>query len=347
MHGARAPAAGADFVLPGPESTMLDAAKPVVSVCAVRTGAGKSQTSRAVGRVLLDAGLTVGLIRHPMPYGDLEAMRVQRFASIADIDASHPTIEEREEYERPAEMGMLVYAGVDYEEITRLAEEEGDVLIWDGGNNDLTFLRPDLSIVVVDPLRPGDELAYFPGEANLRMADIVLVNKADSATGEQLRRVLEDVAGANPAASVIQADSPVTLDDGPPLDGRTALVVEDGPTITHGGMPFGRGRWPPWRRERREVDPRRYAVGSIRDTFAKYPHIGPVLPAMGYSDEQLRDLEQTINDTECDVVVAGTPIDLARLIDTRHPIRRATYEFSHRSGPSLEEVLAPIIRRAS
>ena len=326
---------------------MLKAAKPVVSVCAVRTGAGKSQTSRAVGRVLLDAGLTVGLIRHPMPYGDLEAMRVQRFASIADIDASHPTIEEREEYERPAEMGMLVYAGVDYEEITRLAESESDVLIWDGGNNDLPFLRPDLAIVVVDPLRPGDELAYFPGEANLRMAEVVLVNKADSATAEQLRRVLEDVAAANPDASVIQADSPVTLEDGPSLEGKTALVVEDGPTITHGGMPFGAGTVAATEAGASRVDPRRYAVGSIRDTFAKYPHIGPVLPAMGYGDEQLRDLEQTINDTECDVVVAGTPIDLARLIETRHPIRRATYELRHRSGPSLDEVLAPIVRRAS
>ncbi len=242
-----------------------------------------------------------------MPYGDLEAMRVQRFASIADIDASHPTIEEREEYERPAEMGMLVYAGVDYEEITRLAEDECDVLIWDGGNNDLPFLRPDLSIVVADPLRPGDELAYYPGEANLRMADLVIVNKADSATDEQVRRVLEDIAAANPDASVMQADSPVTLDDGPPLDGLTALVVEDGPTITHGGMPFGAGTVAAREAGASRVDPRRYAVGSIRDTFTKYPHIGPVLPAMGYGDDQLRDLERTINDTECDVVVDGHP----------------------------------------
>lgn len=349
MHTAgRALAAGASFSLPGPDATMLSSTKPVVSVCAVRTGAGKSQTSRAVGRILLDAGKRVGLIRHPMPYGDLEAMRVQRFATIADIDASHPTIEEREEYERPVEMGIVVYAGVEYEEITRLAESECDVLIWDGGNNDLPFLRPDLAIVVVDPLRPGDELAYHPGEANLRMADVVIVNKVESASAAQRRQVLDDVASANPTAAVIEAASPVSLSEGPSLEGRAVLVVDDGPTISHGGMRFGAGTV-----AAREagaaslVDPRPYAVGSIRDTFTAYPHIERVLPAMGYSEEQLHDLERTINETECDVVVTGTPIDLARLIDSRHPIRHATYELSPLGGPRLEEVLAPITRHGS
>jgi predicted GTPase len=349
MHAAaRALAAGASFSLPGPGATMLTSTKPVVSVCAVRTGAGKSQTSRAVGRILLDAGKRVGLIRHPMPYGDLEAMRVQRFATIADIDSSHPTIEEREEYERPVEMGIVVYAGVEYEEITRLAESECDVLIWDGGNNDLPFLRPDLAIVVVDPLRPGDELAYHPGEANLRMADVVLVNKVDSASAAQRRQVLEHVASANPMAAVIEAASPVSLSEGPSLEGRAVLVVDDGPTITHGGMRFGAGTVAAQEAGAASlVDPRPHAVGSIRDTLAAYPHIERVLPAMGYSEDQLHDLERTINEIECDVVVTGTPIDLARLIDSRHPIRHATYELSPLEGPRLEGVLAPITRHVN
>ncbi len=345
MHcAARAQAANADFSLPGPHSTMLAATKPVVSVCAVRTGSGKSQTSREIGRILVGAGLKVGLIRHPMPYGDLEPMRVQRFATISDIDASHPTIEEREEYERPVEMGIVVYAGVDYADITRLAASESDVLIWDGGNNDLPFLRPDISIVVVDPLRPGDELAYYPGETNLRMADVVIVNKVDSASEGQIREVLGHVAAANPAAAVIEAASPVSLGAGAPLEGSAALVVEDGPTITHGGMPFGAGTVAARQAGAGSVvDPRPYAVGSIRDTFERYPHIESVLPAMGYSDDQLRDLEQTINATPCDVVVTGTPIDLSRLIDSRHPVRHATYELSQVSGPGLEEILAPVV----
>ena len=345
MHcAARVQAANADFSLPGPRSTMLAATKPVVSVCAVRTGSGKSQTSREIGRILVGAGLKVGLIRHPMPYGDLEPMRVQRFATISDIDASHPTIEEREEYERPVEMGIVVYAGVDYADITRLAASESDVLIWDGGNNDLPFLRPDISIVVVDPLRPGDELAYYPGETNLRMADVVIVNKVDSASEDQIREVLGHVAAANPAAAVIEAASPVSLGAGAPLEGRAALVVEDGPTITHGGMPFGAGTVAARQAGAASVvDPRPHAVGSIRDTFERYPHIESVLPAMGYSDDQLRDLEQTINATPCDVVVTGTPIDLSRLIDSHHPVRHATYELSQVSGPGLEEILAPVV----
>jgi predicted GTPase len=349
MHcAARVQSAGADFTLPGPRSTMLAASKPVISVCAVRTGSGKSQTSRAVGRILVGAGLRVGLIRHPMPYGDLEPMRVQRFATLAEIDASHPTIEEREEYERPVEMGIVVYAGVDYADITRLAASESDVLIWDGGNNDVPFLRPDLSIVVVDPLRPGHELAYYPGETNLRMADVLIVNKVDSASEDQIEEVLSHIAAANPAAAVIRAASPVSLRDGAPLEGRDALVVEDGPTITHGEMPFGAGTVAARRAGAASVvDPRPHAVGSIRDMFERYPHIGSVLPAMGYSDDQLRELEQTINGTPCDVVVTGTPIDLSRLIDSHHPVRHATYELSQVSGPALEELLAPVVAMAT
>ena len=348
MHRASiALAAGADFTLLGPHSTMLRSSKPVVAVCAVRTGSGKSQTSRRVGRILLDAGLAVALVRHPMPYHDLEAMRVQRFATLADIDASHPTIEEREEYERPVELGMVMYAGVDYGAILASAEQEADVIVWDGGNNDLPFFRPDLLIVVVDPLRPGHELRYHPGEANLRMADVVVVNKVDSADAGSVARVLEDVAALNPRATVVRAASPVTLEDGPPVDGRRVLVVEDGPTITHGGMPFGAGTVAAQQAgAAARVDPRPYAVGSIAATLRHYPHIGPVLPAMGYSTEQLRDLEATVDAVDCDVVVAGTPIRLDRLIRSRHPIRHATYELEELAGPTLADALAPVVGRA-
>ncbi len=348
MHRAAiALAAGADFTLLGPERTMLRGSKPIVAVCAVRTGAGKSQTSREVGRILIDAGLRPSLVRHPMPYHELEPMRAQRFATLADIDASNPTVEEREEYERPVEMGIVVHAGVDYAEVLARAEAESDVVIWDGGNNDLPFFRPDLLVVVVDPLRAGDELAYHPGEANLRMADVVLVNKLDSAAPEQVRRVLEDVADANPAATVIRAESPVSLAEGPPLEGRAVLVVEDGPTITHGGMALGAGTVAARQAgAATEVDPRPHAVGSIAETFRRYPHIGALLPAMGYSDEQLADLEATINATDCDVVVTGTPIDLARIIDCRHPIRHATYELRQIGEPTLADALAPMIAGA-
>jgi predicted GTPase len=345
MHKASiALAAGADFKLLGPASTMLSSRKPVVSVCAVRTGSGKSQTSRRVGQILLDEGLKVALVRHPMPYGNLQAMRVQRFATLADIDASHPTVEEREEYETPVEMGMVMYSGVDYADILERAEAEADVIIWDGGNNDFSFFRPDLSIVVVDPLRAGHELKYHPGETNLRLADVAVVNKIDSASLDQIERVLADIAAVNPAMTVIRATSPVSLDDGTSLVNKAVLVVEDGPTITHGGLPFGAGTvaaqaaGAPIR-----VDPRPYAVGSIAGVYEQYPHIGSVLPAMGYSDEQLRELEATINAAECDVVVTGTPIDLGRLIHSRHPIRHVTYELHELGEPSLQSVLAPIV----
>ena len=337
-------AAGANFSLLGPNATMLRSAKPVIAVGAVRTGAGKSQTSRRIGQILLDHGLRVALVRHPMPYGDLEAMRVQRFASQADIDASNPTIEEREEYERPVELGMVMYAGVDYGAILGEAEQDADVIVWDGGNNDFPFFRPDLFVVVTDPLRPGHELRYHPGEANLRMADVVVVNKIDSATPEQVGRVLADVTAVNPAATVVRAESPVTLSRGPTLVGKSVLVIDDGPTITHGGMPFGAGAVAAKNAGADElIDPRPWAVGSIAEVFERFPHIGHVLPAMGYGDEQLKELEATINATPCDVVVTGTPIDLGRLISVKVPIRHATYELRELGRPNLEDTLLPVL----
>jgi predicted GTPase len=340
-------AAGADFRLMGPDATMLPSAKPVVAVCAVRTGCGKSQTSRKVGQALLDAGLRVVLVRHPMPYGDLEAMRVQRFATLADVDASHPTVEEREEYEEPIRMGMVVYAGVDYEAILRRAEQEADVVIWDGGNNDFPFFAPDLLIVVADPLRPGHELLYHPGEVNLRMADVVVVNKVDSAEAHNVEAVVESVEVVNPMATLIFAKSPPKLDAGPELLGKLVLVVDDGPTLTHGGMPFGAGLVAARNAGAANiVDPRPYAKGSLKDVFARYPQLTNALPAMGYSPAQLRELEETINAADCDVVVTGTPIDLTRLIRSRHPIRHARYELEEVGKPTIAEVLEPIITRA-
>jgi predicted GTPase len=280
-----------------------------------------------------------------MPYGDLEAMRVQRFATLQDIDDAHATIEEREEYEEPVSLGMTVYAGVDYAAVLELAQAECDVLVWDGGNNDLPFFRPDLHVVVVDPLRPGHERTYHPGEANLLRADVVVVNKVDSATPDQVRAVLRTVARANPLATVVTAESPVELDPGPSLRGKRVLVVEDGPTLTHGGMAHGAG-WVAAREEEPAeiVDPRPFAQGSIAGVFAAYPHVGPVLPAMGYSDAMLEDLERTIEAADVDVVVTGTPIDLGRLLTTRHPIRRARYTLREVGRPTLADALAPLLR---
>jgi predicted GTPase len=345
MHKASiALAAGADFTLLGPRSTMLNSVKPVIAVTAVRTGCGKSQTSRAVGRILRSHGLAVALVRHPMPYGDLEAMRVQRFGSLADIDAANPTVEEREEYEAPVELGMVMYAGVDYAEILARAQEEADVIIWDGGNNDFPFFAPDVHIVVVDPLRAGHELTYHPGEVNLRMADVVVVNKTDTAEPADVVRVVADVERVNPGARVVYAKSPVQLQPGDDILGKRVLVVDDGPTLTHGGMAFGAGTV-----AAREagaaslVDPRPFAVGTIKDTLEQWPHLVDVLPAMGYSGRQLHDLEETINAADCDVVVTGTPIHLGRLIESRHPIRHVTYDLEEVGHPTLEEVLAPIL----
>ena len=340
-------AAGADFRLMGPDATMLHSSKPVVAVCATRTGCGKSQTSRKVGQVLVNAGLKVALVRHPMPYGDLESMRVQRFATLGDIDAAHPTVEEREEYEEPVRMGMLMYAGVDYEAILRQAEQEADVLVWDGGNNDFPFFAPDLLIVVADPLRAGHELAYHPGEMNLRMADVVVINKVDSAEAHNVEQVLENIEAVNPMATVIFAKSPPKLEDGRDLVGKRVLVVEDGPTLTHGEMPFGAGLVAARNAGAAKiVDPRPYAVGSIKETLDKWPQLTNVLPAMGYSDGQLGELATTINAAECDVVVSGTPIDLGRLIPSRRPIRRVRYELEEVGTPTISDVLEPIIAQA-
>jgi predicted GTPase len=346
MHRAsRVLAAGADFTLLGPQGMMLEAAKPVVAVTAVRTGCGKSPTSRRIGSVLLAAGLRVGLVRHPMPYGDLEAMAVQRFTSIEEIDAAHPTLEEREEYEIPVSMGMTVYAGVDYAAVLELAQTESDVLIWDGGNNDLPFFRPDLHVVVTDPLRAGHEVTYHPGETNLLRADVVVVNKVDSADQHDVERVLRHVEEANPLATVITARSPVTLAPGPSIEGKRVLVIEDGPTLTHGGMAFGAGTVAALKEGAAElVDPRSFAVGSIAGLYSAYPHLGKVLPAMGYSDEMLHELEQTIEVSDADVIVSGTPIDLARVVTTHHPIRRVGYELEEIGRPTLADVLAPLLR---
>jgi predicted GTPase len=335
---------GADFRLIGPKATMLRSTKPVVAVCAARTGCGKSQTSRRIGQILIDAGFNVALIRHPMPYGDLERMRVQRFATQADIDASHPTVEEREEYEAPVRLGMVMYAGVDYHAILRQAEREADVVIWDGGNNDFPFYVPDLFITVVDPLRPGHELAYYPGETNVRMANVIVVNKIDSADPDGVATVVRNVQAVNPNAHIVTATSPVVLEPGPSLAGKRVLVVEDGPTITHGGMPYGAGTVAARQAGAIEfVDARPYAVGSIGATYSKYPKIGAVLPAMGYGEIQLRELGETIRAVDCDAVVIGTPMDLGRLVDLRHPSRRVTYELRETDGQSLATELAPYV----
>jgi predicted GTPase len=340
-------AAGADFRLLGPHATMIESRRPVIAVTAVRTGCGKSQTSRALGRLLRDAGLRVALVRHPMPYGDLEAMRVQRFATLAEIDAADPTAEEREEYEAPVELGMVMYAGVDYAAILARAEEEADVIVWDGGNNDFPFYEPDLHLTVTDPLRAGHELAYHPGETNLRLADVVIVNKIDSATPEDVERVLADVAAVNPEATVIRAESPVTLDPGPSLEGRRVLVVDDGPTLTHGGMAFGAGTVAALAAGAAElVDPRPFAVGALAETFERFPHLGAVLPAMGYDEAQLRELAETIDRVPCDVVVTGTPFDLGRVVAVRHPLRHARYELRELGQPTLADVIAPIVQLA-
>ncbi|HAP75851.1 MAG TPA: GTPase [Acidimicrobiaceae bacterium] len=339
-------AAGASFVLLGPADTMVRSVKPVVAVVAGRTGCGKSQTSRAVARLLREAGLSVVLVRHPMPYGDLEAMRVQRFETLADIDAAHPTIEEREEYEVPVREGLVMYAGVDYEAILRQAEAEADVVLWDGGNNDFSFFAPDLTITVVDPLRPGHELGYHPGEVNVRMADVVVVNKVDSAPPEAVAQVLANVHRANPRATVVRAASPVVLAGEGSLVGRKVLVVEDGPTITHGGMPFGAGTVAAHHAGAVEfVDPRPVAVGTLADTYARYPHIGPVLPAMGYGEQQIADLDATIRASGCDVVVNGSPFSLSRLCDPGVPIRDVTYTLAEVGTPTLADVLSPWIER--
>jgi len=335
-------AAGATFTLPSPRATMLPSTKPVIAVVAARTGCGKSQTSRALAHLLVRAGLRPVLVRHPMPYGHLERMVVQRFATQAEIDASNPTIEEREEYELPVAEGLVIYAGVDYEAILRQAEAEADVVIWDGGNNDTSFFAPDVTITVVDPLRPGHELEYHPGEVNLRLADVVVVNKVDTAPAADVARVVANVHAVRPEAVVVRAASPVVLAGDGSLVGRRVLVVEDGPTITHGGMPFGAGTVAARHAGVTDfVDPRPVAVGSIAETFARYPHIGPVLPAMGYGEAQLDDLRRTIEASGCDVVVNGSPFQLTRLLELEVDVRDAGYSYADAGTPTLADAMEP------
>jgi predicted GTPase len=337
-------AAGANFTLLGPDATMLRATVPTVAVCAVRTGSGKSQVTRAIAGVLKDAGKRVVAVRHPMPYGNLEAQRVQRYATVEDLDRYDTTIEEREEYEPHITSGTVIYAGVDYGDILEQAQAECDVLLWDGGNNDLPFYTPDLHIVVADPLRAGHEVSYHPGEANLRMADVIIVNKVDSATAEQMDSLLASIAEVNPSATVVQANSKVTVDDPQTIAGKRVLVIEDGPTLTHGEMKFGAGVVAARANGAREVvDPRPWAIGTIADTFRKYD-VGPVLPAMGYSAGQLAEMEKIIDSADVDVVLIGTPIDLRRVIDIRKPALRVRYDLEILPGsPDLPELLRPVL----
>jgi len=347
MHKASlALACGADFKLLGPKSTMLKAEKPVVSVCAVRTGAGKSPTSRKVCKILKELGYKVVVVRHPMPYGDLRKQVCQRFASLEDLDKYECTIEEREDYEPHLRNGFVVYAGVDYEKILREAEKEADVILWDGGNNDLPFFKPDLHIVVADPHRAGHELKYHPGEANLRMADVVVINKVGTASKENVEKVERNVKLVNPQAVIIKAACPLVIDQPELVEGKRVLCVEDGPTVTHGEMPLGAGGFAVKKYKIKEmVDPRPWAVGSIKETFEKYPHLGPVLPAMGYGEKQIKELEETINACDCDVVVLGTPTDLRRYLKLNKPAVRVTYEIEEVSKPTLKEVLEGFLSR--
>ncbi len=339
-------AAGATFETAPSRPTMIKSTKPVVAVCAVRTGCGKSQTTRFIGETLQELGLKVAAIRHPMPYGDLAKQAVQRFATIDDLKKHECTIEEMEEYEPHINKGILVFAGVDYEAIVREAEKEVDVILWDGGNNDIPFYQPDLHITVVDPHRPGHELSYYPGRENLEMADVILFNKMDSADPENVKKVEASVQKHNPKAKVIYADSPVTVADPSVIKGKRVLVVEDGPTLTHGGMKYGAGVIAAQQVGVAEmVDPRPYVVGTLKETFEKYPGIGTLLPAMGYSPQQVKDLEETINATDCDAVVVGTPIDLSRIVDIRKPYTRVTYDLKQTGGPDLKELVAEAVKK--
>jgi predicted GTPase len=348
MHAAsRVFAFGADFALLGPRSTMIPSHKPVVSVCAVRTGAGKSPTVRAIARVLRAEGLREVVVRHPMPYGDLPKQAVQRFETREDLQRAECSIEEMEEYAPHLREGTVVYAGVDYEPILRQAEQEADVILWDGGNNDLPFFRSDLEIVLVDPHRAGHERAYFPGEANLLRARVLILTKVDTAGSEQIEAVRAAIRTYNPQAIVMESSMPVSIDTPELVRDARVLVIEDGPTLTHGGMSFGAGVLAARQAGARElVDPHPYAVGSIADTFARFPHLGRVLPAMGYGPDQIRELEESIRRTDCDTVVIATPVDLAQIITIRQPSCRVSYEFQERAGPSLREVLGPVIAKA-
>ncbi len=333
-------AVGADFMMMGADKTMVASSKPLISICAVRTGCGKSQTTRRVCQILRDAGKRVVAIRHPMPYGDLAAQKVQRFATLEDLDKHECTIEEREEYEPHIKSGVVVYAGVDYEAILREAEKEADIVVWDGGNNDLPFYKSDLEIVVVDPHRAGHELMYHPGETNLRRADVIVINKIATADPDEVDELRWNIASTNPDAMVIDAASPLTVSDGEAISGKNVLVVEDGPTLTHGEMQYGAGVMAARKYGAQDlVDPRPWATDTIHETFEKYPDIGILLPAMGYGDQQVKDLEDTINRTECDLVIIATPIDLGSLIRINKPSVRVQYELQEIGRPTLEEPL--------
>ena len=341
MHkAARVNAAGADFRLMGWRQTMIVSRKPVIAVCAVRTGCGKSQTTRKVCEYLKELGKKVAVIRHPMPYGDLTKQICQRFASLADLDLHKCTIEEREEYEPHIMSGNLLFAGVDYGEILARAEEEADVILWDGGNNDLPFYKPTLHLVVTDPHRPGHELGYYPGETNLRMADAVIINKVDTAAMENIAIVEANIRSVNPDAKILWAESPITVNNPEAIKGKRVLVVEDGPTLTHGEMSIGAGYVAAKRLGASQiVDPRPYAVGTIRQTFEKYPHLTEILPAMGYGDKQRAELEETINATPCDLVLIGTPIDLSRILKINKPTERVQYDLREQNTDLLRSLV--------
>jgi predicted GTPase len=344
MHAAsRAMAAGADFRLLGPASTMIESRLPVVAIGAVRTGSGKSQTTRYLAELIAQAGLTPVVIRHPMPYGDLAAQRVQRYASLDDLERHHTTIEEREEYEPHLEAGRVLYAGVDYEAILREAEHEADVIVWDGGNNDFPFYRPDLFVVVADPLRAGHEQRFHPGETNVRMADVVVINKVDSVDDATLRDEVASIRSLNGDAQIVTARSTLRLEGGE-IRGRRVVVVEDGPTLTHGGMTFGAGIAAARRFGAAEIlDPRPYAVGSIRQVLEKYPSLDRLVPAMGYGEEQMAELAATLNATDADLVLAGTPIDLTRVLRLDKPVVRVRYDLQEVGGSPLRDLLAPVL----
>jgi predicted GTPase len=341
-------AAGASFMLLGPNDTMIKSTKPVIAVCAARTGCGKSQTSRRVIETLMQQGLKVVAVRHPMPYGDLVKQKVQRFATVADLAHHQCTIEEMEEYEPHVVRGNVIYAGVDYEAILRQAENDPDgcdIILWDGGNNDFSFYRPDMLITVVDPHRAGHELMYYPGEVNLRMADVVVINKIDSADADMIDVVRKNIASVNPKAIVVDGASPIRVDDASLIKGKRVLVVEDGPTLTHGEMKIGAGIVAALKYGAAEiVDPRSYAVGKLAETYRIYPNIGKLLPAMGYGDEQMRDLQRTIEATPCDAVIIGTPIDLNRVIKISKPNTRVHYDLQEIGFPTLAEVLKRFVK---
>jgi predicted GTPase len=339
-------AAGASFTILGPRDTMLKSKKPVIAVCAVRTGSGKSQTSRSVCEILRKSKLSVVAVRHPMPYGDLVSQEVQRYANMEDLEANACTIEEREEIEPLVGRGIVTYAGVDYEKILRKAEKEADVIVWDGGNNDLPFFKPDLHIVVADPHRAGHELRYHPGEANLRMADVVIINKVDTADPQAIAVVRWNIRAVNRQAKIMEADSPVTVDDGKAIHRKSVVVVEDGPTLTHGGMAYGAGTVAAKRLGAREiVDPRPYAVGSIKDVYRRYPQLEAVVPAMGYTDAQIKDLQETLEACPADLVIVATPVDLTRLIEIPKPAVRVRYELGERSRKRLKTILSEFAKQ--